>query len=532
MADLAKPSTVDGYVALWGWLEDLRERSEEHWIEAMRTLCREDLYFLMRFVLSTRDWYTDKAKTVHRLDHPFIMARCREIEEETHNVLDAWSREHLKSTIKTFANLIRYILIDPNVTICILSHNRPSAKKFLRKIKIELETNKVLLGLFPDILYADPEMQAAKWSENDGLMVKRSANVVECTVEAWGMIEGLPTGSHFQVLNVDDAINERAVTSSEQISKVTSQWELLQSIGREGGIIEYTGTFYSASDTYSVMIERGVKLRRIPAVDDNGKSVFYSEAYIEERRSKMSPATWGLQWLVDPRAGAATRFDLAWINFYDPREEDPFAIRDRGNCYILVDPASGKKKSDYTAMWVVVCMADETVWAVDVIRDRLDVTGRVDRVFELVRIWRPNEVRVEEYGLQNDTQLLEKEMERQKFRFNLISVGGLQAKVDRIDSRLSPLFRGRRFYLPNSLPQRRADGTDYDPCREFMLEEYGLWPQPKHEDLLDSLSRLFEPNNPPNWPLNLRSERERLIDGRWDRKRRNDGEGASWLSAM
>lgn len=525
---MQKPATVEGYIALWGWLEELREKSEDHWLEAMREMCRQDLYFLMRFVLSTRDWYLDPEKTQHRLDHPFIMERCRDVETETDDVLDAWSREHLKSTIKTFANLIRYILIDPNVTICILSHNRPAAKKFLRKIKIELETNKVLLALFPDIFCADPEQQAQKWSENDGLMVKRTANVVECTVEAWGMIEGLPTGSHFQVLSVDDAIDQRAVTSPEQIAKVTEQWELLQSIGREGGIVEYTGTFYSASDTYSVMIERGTKLRRIPAVNDNGDPVFYSREYIEKRKAKMSPQVWGLQWLVDPRAGAASRLDPDWLRYYS---EDPVSIRDRGTCYILVDPASGKKKSDYTAMWVVVCMADHSVWAVDIVRDRLDVTQRVERVFELVQIWRPNEVRYEEYGLQNDIQLIEAEMSRRKFRFNLTRVGGQQKKVDRIDARLAPLFRSGQFYLPNTLPQFRADRSEYDPVREFVLEEYGVWPQPRHDDMLDALSRLFEPHSPPMWPLGDRAERAKLLDGRWGKKKKQDG-GGSWLSAM
>lgn len=529
-AALPKPETVEGYIQLWGWLEELRSKSDATWREAMRQLCRDDLYFLMRFVLSTRDWHMEDGS--HRLDHPFILARCRDIESGTHNVLDAWSREHLKSTLKTFGNLIRYVLKDPNVTICILSFSRPAARKFLRKIMIEMESNKVLTGLFPDIFWTLPQEQSPKWGENDGLIVRRTANVVECTFEAHGMVEGLPTGSHFQVLTVDDAITERAVTSPEQIAKVTSQWELLQSIGREGGIIEYTGTFYSASDTYAVMIERGVTLRRIPAIDEEtGRPVFYRDAYIEERRSKMSAANWGLQWQVDPRAGSASRMDPNWLRYYDHSEQDPLRLAEKGTVYILVDPSSGKKKSDYTAMWVVVCMADETVWALDIVRDRLDVTQRVDRVFELVEIWRPFEVRWEEYGMANDIQLIEKEQERRKFRFNVTPVGGLQKKMDRIDSRLSPLFRGRRFWLPNRLQQKRVDGSDYDAVREFVLEEFSLWPQPRHDDLMDSLSRLFEPSMPPQWPKGGRDERRELLGKRWDRRRKTEEQG-SWLSAI
>jgi hypothetical protein len=50
--------------------------------------------------------------------------------------------------------------------------------------------------LFPDVLWADPQKQSAKWAEDDGIIVKRKTNPSAATVEAWGLVDGQPTGKH------------------------------------------------------------------------------------------------------------------------------------------------------------------------------------------------------------------------------------------------------------------------------------------------------------------------------------------------
>ena len=148
--------------------------------------------------------------------------RIREVEESPDGHLDLWARGHYKSTIITYAKTIQDILSshgdDPlfhwrgaQPTFCIFSHTRPIAKAFLRQIKQEFQYNEKLKDLFPDILYARPEIDSPKWSEDMGIVVIRKSNPKEATVEAWGLVDGQPTSKHFNILVYDDVVVRASV---------------------------------------------------------------------------------------------------------------------------------------------------------------------------------------------------------------------------------------------------------------------------------------------------------------------------------
>jgi len=98
--------------------------------------------------------------------HPWLHARCREVEADPDDYLDLWAREHYKSTIITFAGIIQEVLIDPEITICIFSHTKPIAKKFWTQIKEELENNAELIRLYDDVLFADALKQAGQKTQD------------------------------------------------------------------------------------------------------------------------------------------------------------------------------------------------------------------------------------------------------------------------------------------------------------------------------------------------------------------------------
>ena len=141
----------------------------------IRELCQKDLFYLLVRVCGRVDML-----------HPWVFARVREVEAEPNGRVDLWARGHGKSSTITFGKTIQDILNDPEITFGIFSHTRPIAKAFLRQIMREFEGNKVLHKAFPDILWGMDTRQSPKWSEDDGIIVRRKSNPPEATIEAWG----------------------------------------------------------------------------------------------------------------------------------------------------------------------------------------------------------------------------------------------------------------------------------------------------------------------------------------------------------
>jgi predicted phage terminase large subunit-like protein len=161
---------------------------------------------------------------------------------------------------------------------------------------------------------------------------------------------------------------------------------------------------------------------------------------------------------------------------------------------MLVDPANDKsKKSDYTAIWVIGVGGDDNFYVMDIVRDRLNLAERVDMVFKLHRRWRPAEVRYERFGMQTDIDYLKIEMDRRSYRFRIREVAGTRiSKEDRI-RRLVPYMRNGRVIFPHEFYYTDSSGNSKDLVRHFIEEELIMFPLGKHDDLIDSLSRLAEP---------------------------------------
>jgi hypothetical protein len=323
-------------------------------LAAASVLAREDRYYLL-------------VKVMKRVDclHPWIYARCREVEESPDNHLDLWAREHYKSTIITVAGSIQNILQNPEITIGIFSHTKPIARAFLRQIKREFESNVALKKLFPDIVWDDPR-DSPGWSEDSGIIVKRKTNPKEATVEAWGLVDGQPTSKHYTLVVYDDVVTRESVSTPEQVQKTTEAWELSDNLSAIGGKKWYVGTRYSYADTYEDMLKRGIKARLHPATP-----VLFSQEVWEEKCRIQGEATISCQMLQNPLAGKQRMFDVEDIGYYEIRPETL-------NVYIMVDPArSVKRDSAKTAMAVVGVDYAGNKYLLDGYNHRMDLQGTV-----------------------------------------------------------------------------------------------------------------------------------------------------------
>ena len=443
-------------------------------LSIVRELCLNDLFFLIYFVLG-----------IKAVNKPWVVDRIYESQDGHFDTLDLWAREHFKSTILTFGLTLWQVLRNPEERISIISHTRSLAKSHLQRIKVALESNLLLKMAFPDVLYMNPEKESPKWSLDFGLVLRRQGNFLESTIEAWGIIEGMPAGKHFTGRIYDDLVTEKAVSTIEQIQKTKYAFELSHNIGADGGWFRVVGTIYHFADLYMDLIKDGMMhLRKYPALKD-GHGVLYSDESLAKKRKFMGAYVWACQMMLDPVSGENQVFRPEWMKFFKETTQ-------RLNYYVIVDPASKKKlNSDYTTMWVIGVSSDQKRYVVDGVHDRLSLKQRWAKFRDLCVKWGALNTGYEEYGLQADIEYIEEKQEAEGVYFPITPLGGLMSKEDRI-KRLVPYMEEGKFLFPRVLNYITVNGEKKDLIEVFIKAEYLSFPYAKHDDMLDCLARILD----------------------------------------
>ena len=509
---------------------------EEYERQALAQLAKCDRYFLLRYVLNRPD-----------MEHPWLYERVREVEAAPDQHLDLWARDHRKSSIITVGGSIQESLNDPNITIALFSHTKPIAKSFLSMIKREFESNQKLLRLFPEILWGNPYKEAPQWSLDMGIVLKRTRNTKESTIEAWGLVDGQPTGKHFDLRIYDDVVAPESVTTPDQVAKTTSSWELSDNLGTATGRKWHVGTRYSFADTYQEILSRGALTARIhPATDDGrpeGNPVLLTPEQWTEKKRIQGPATIACQMLQNPLAGQQAMFNPLDLRGWEVR---PATL----NVYILCDPARSRKKgSANTAFAVIGVDAGRNKYLLDGFNHRMDLKRRWESLRGLRTVWMGQPglqgvyVGYEAYGAEADMDYFLEQMQIENNSFPIEELrwprDAEPAKDDRVQ-RLGPDFRSNKFFIPalilhngkpcfwkmgqgaaggleiqyteqtgpTSLMKRVMDerqpsrvtkpivkidseGNLYDLSRQF-IEQQMLYPFSQLKDLIDAASRIYD----------------------------------------
>lgn len=448
-------------------------------LEATRQLAERDLFFFIRYVYNRED-----------VEKPWIFARCREWQKENDGIADTWFREAYKSSIGTHGGIPWGIIHDVERTYGILSFTRPIAKGFLRQIKTECETNPTLHELWPHIFWRDPKREAPKWSEDDGLVFNRVGNPKEASIEAWGIVDGMPTSKHFSDLEYEDAVTADTVRTPSMIRKTLDAIRISFNLGTEHGRRRLRGTIWHYADPVLQLIKDGVFRQRLYTATydgtESGEPVIWTREHLAERIKELGPYNASCQLFMNPHQSSMEGFRDEWLRYWK-------ADRFKGlNLYILADPANSKKLgSDYTVFWVVGLGSDRNYYLINMIRDRLSLTERANVLFRWHQQYRPVHVGYEQYGLQADIEHFQDRMQRDNYRFGIVPLGGRLSKTERIGRLVAPFSAGR-IWVPESLPYTQYDGERVDLVKVFLQDEYKAHPFEAHDDALDSLSRILD----------------------------------------
>lgn len=226
----------------------------------------------------------------------------------------------------------------------------------------------------------------------------------------------------------------------------------------------------------------------------------FTPEVLSNARSLLGDYSYAGQYLQEPVPIGGGLIKIEWIQFYAQGSIKPKTM----NLVILVDPAGGDdverqkkdKSSDWTAMMVVGLGTDNNYYLLDIIRDRLNPTERIDILFALHRKWnaltgKSPKVGYEKYSMQSDTHYIDKKKKEDAYHFPLIVVSGPKSKTSRV-SRLVPDMQNGRWYFPSGLKYIDGEGRGWDLVQELLNTEIKTFPMSKYDDMLDALSRVYE----------------------------------------
>jgi len=223
-----------------------------------------------------------------------------------------------------------------------------------------------------------------------------------------------------------------------------------------------------------------------------------SREILDKKRLEMTEFHYCGQMLQEPVPAGGGEFKEDWPQYYlgDLKYKTM-------NIVILVDAAGGeevnkkkKKTSDWTAMMVVGLAPDNNYYLLDAVRDRLNPTERIDKLFDLHREWniksgKPPKVGYEKYGMMTDTHYIEKKKREEGYNFVLAELGGRMIKEERI-RRLIPDLQQNRWYYPRNLWYTDCENRKIDLVRELIYSEMASFPRAKFDDMLDAKSRIYD----------------------------------------
>lgn len=468
---------------------------------AWRDLFMTDSWFFLYFILGP-------TVGLDRINHPFLINVCWDLDDgKQTNTLDIWGREHFKTTIISTVRPIMKALQNPEERIGIFSYARPAAIKILVGIKWILEQNELLKSLFDDVLWQDPQKEAPKWSEEGGLILKRKSVAREATFEAWGLLEGMPTGRHFSGRVYDDIETADSCTTPEQMQKLKDMFFLSANLGQDGGWQWVTGTPYhyngllmhlknlkdpvTGNNVYEVREKPSVEPREF-----NGKPVFLSEERIKILR--MDRRTFSAQHLLDPSPADVQVLRPEGLIDIEPRVLPKNLVR-----FMTVDPAGSSIGED--AWSIMVCgvepymddLGASKVYILDCCIEPMALDKAVDTIVDIYcRNGRIVKLGVEKVGISTMEIHIAKAL-RAKGKILTINNGSLEllrpagrSKQQRIESALVWALNNGKIFISKSVPNA------YRERIRFEMEKFPFW----HDDALDSLSYVYDLIKDYNFP--------------------------------
>lgn len=434
--------------------------------EAEKRLYLRDLYGFNHDVLG----YHEMAPEPHR-------EMCQSVTRPgKKRKLRLYPRGHFKSSMITVGDATRRVCKDPNLRILIGNLSLGNAKSFLREIKGHFERGAKLRELYGDHV-SDARSDAGKWSETQIVSRQRTKNLKEPTIQVAGVGQSLAS-QHYDVMYLDDLLDQLSVTTQEQIQKTIEWYKLAISLLEPDGELIIIGTRYHDADLYGYIIKNLSEEFDIEvhgAIDGDGQPIFPSRFTLEVLaaiRKEQGSYIYSCQYLNEPVDDETAKFKASNFRYF---QEEQMVGRQVFTSMTVDRAYSLNKTADFTGI---------TIRSVDIEGHRLVRYAKrhkqsegeiINAIFNLKNFYKVDRVGIEQKAFEHTLKpTLDAEMRRRGDFFTVVELKDQSSKILRIES-LVPLFESNSVYF--------IDGEMTD-----LEDELTRFPRAPHDDLADSLA--------------------------------------------
>jgi hypothetical protein len=544
--EIALPVSLGEYGELWRDLEAMRTSGrKQEWAANMRLWSAADHYFLLRFVLMAgRDAWSKHRNEPH-FQHEAHLGLARRIQfGDPDNAVLIGARTFGKST-HLIADDVRHKLNDQNDASTWFSLTGKLSEKKIAAIQRELEENQLLIGLWPDRFWRNAEERpsSVKWSQRDGLSIKRTTTRPEQSFEAHPFERSLPTGTHPDGRYYDDIEGDAS-------DDLDDRWVSSQRLHSDNPRRRVTGTYYR---TNGMMVKLGMSTDRggyglatwlYPGEDlsrpepnrdlagplgGTPANSFSREALWAElaltggaRRdeetgewrmtgNKLARRDYSKQIACDPTAADTGKLNWSLIKRYSPIELARW--RRYSTAMICADPSRGIE--DPTVIWVWLLTPERHFLWVDGEMKMLAPRARMALVFQVCAKWQAiaqqTQLRIENFGASEAYERQVEHHEAEGFVIETINCHDTRkSKIARAYDRWQPPAADGRVYFPEEMRREDENGNMIDLVAYFKEREWDPFPQPHTDNMLDAGGLAWEAEErvgPLPWPAPRREKR-------------------------
>jgi len=396
-------------------------------------------------------------------------------------------RRHGKTSM-IGAYIIWRILLNPSITVFIITLNQDNADKMMSFIKDHLERNPRIKDLWGE------QRGYREWSQSKIRVAKQGLGIREPTVTVQG-VDSSMIGSGYDLIVLDDITNDKNSRTETLRSRLRDRYRsvILPMLKPDGQIL-VVGTRWHYDDIYHTLMESGFKHKIYRAIIEHPKEgkpakVLWPEKWtydtlINERKAAMGNTLFAMQYQNEVLPAEDAKIRLEWItsNYYTETESGKYKIIRDGTiinpdslriyqAYDLSAARNRKEKGDWFVGITIGIDDSGHIFILHMHRNKETFFRKLETINELYHTYTPIKIGIEANAMQKE---IRDAMSGLLSQLPIVPVKTSTSKEARFE-RLSVLFEQGKIHLPkNKYPE--------------LVEELIQVPKGEYDDCVDALA--------------------------------------------